>query len=81
MVTERLKQVILRALQLQDFDIDVSMAPSDIPGWDSLNHVRVIDAIENEFGLRFRGLEILRFRDVADLASLIERKLAQRSSG
>jgi acyl carrier protein len=80
MVSERLKQVILGELELEGFDLDGSMAPSDVPGWDSLSHIRVIDAIEAEFHLRFRSLEILRFRNVADLQSLIDRKLATRGA-
>lgn len=79
MVSERLKRVILGELELEEFDLDGSMAPADVPGWDSLSHIRVIDAIEAEFDLRFRSLEILRFRNVADLQSLIDQKLAARS--
>lgn len=80
MISERLKQVILRELQLEDFEIDGVTVPADVPGWDSLNHIRVIDAIEAEFGLRFRSLEIIRFRNVADLQSLIDQKLSVRGS-
>ncbi len=80
MVPERLKRVILRELELEDFDLDGSTQPSEVPGWDSLSHVRVIDAVEAEFGLRFRSLEIVRLRDVGDLAALVERKLGERGA-
>ncbi len=80
MVSDRLKRVILKELELEDFPLDGSTMPSDVPGWDSLSQVRVLDAIEAEFDLRFRSLEILRFRNVADLQSLIDQKLARRDA-
>lgn len=77
-VTERLKRTILKELGLDEFELTGDTVPSDVPGWDSLGHVRVIDAVEHEFGLRFRGLEVLRLRSVADLQALVDRKTAGR---
>jgi acyl carrier protein len=73
-ISERLKRVILRELDLDDCEIEDETEASDVPGWDSLNHVRIIDAIEQEFGLRFRSLEIIRIRNVGDLQQLIDGK-------
>lgn len=78
MVSERLKRTILKELELDDWEIGAETTPADVPGWDSLNHIRVIDAVENEFGLKFRSLEILRIKNVADLQSLLDAKLIGR---
>ena len=59
MISERLKSVILRELGLASFDIQDSTLAMQVPGWDSLNHVRVMAAVEEEFKIRFRTLEIL----------------------
>ena len=49
---------------------------TEIPGWGSLNHVRVMIAIEKKFGLRFAGREVASVRTFNDLVRLVERKTA-----
>ncbi len=74
MISPRLRDVILKELALEGFELTGDMAASDVPGWDSLNHLRVIAAIEAEYGIRFRSRELLRFRNVADLDRLVAEK-------
>jgi len=75
MISERLKSVILRELNLQDFPILVETNAVDVPGWDSLSHVRILAAVESEYGIRFRGLEVMRLKKIEDLQALVDRKL------
>jgi acyl carrier protein len=74
MVSERLKKTILAELGLDDFEIVDSTTAAMVPGWDSLSHVRVILAVEREFGVRFGTLEVIRLRNVGDLQGLVDRK-------
>ena len=75
MITEELKRVILGALKLDQWDIkDETVAP-EVPGWDSLNHVNVILAVEKHFGIRFKGVEILKLKNIGDLQQLVNTKL------
>ena len=75
MITERLKSVLLRELNLADFPFERATTASQVPGWDSLNHVRIITAVEVEYGIRFRPLEVVRLRSVGDLQDAVDRKL------
>lgn len=75
MIDPRLKRVILVELGLDEFPMDENTTAPQVPGWDSLSHVRVLAAVEKEFGVRFRGLEVLRFKNVGDLQALVDRKL------
>jgi acyl carrier protein len=75
MVSERLKKVILRELELDDFSIEDSTTANMVPGWDSLSHVRIIAAIEAEYSVRFKTVEVLRMRKVGDLQTLLEIKI------
>jgi acyl carrier protein len=72
MISERLKTTICRELDLDDFDFDDATTADQVPGWDSLSHVRIICAVEAEFGLRFKTLEILRLKKVGDLQALVD---------
>jgi acyl carrier protein len=74
MISPRLKLVILRELDLDDHEITSATTADDVPGWDSLSHVRIILAIEAEYGVRFSTLEVLRMKKVGDLQDLIDRK-------
>ncbi len=74
MVSERLKGVIFRALDLDDFDLKDATMASQVPGWDSLTHVKVLTAVESAYAIRFKTLEVLRLKSVGDLQALIDRK-------
>ena len=75
MVSDRLKKVILRELDLDEFSIEDSTTANMVPGWDSLSHVRIIAAIETEYAVRFGTVEVLRVRNVGDLQALLLKKL------
>lgn len=76
MVTETLKSVILKALNLESFDIDDTTTASMVPGWDSLSHARVILAVEEAYNIRFRTLEVIRLKNVGELQTLVDKKRA-----
>jgi acyl carrier protein len=46
----------------------------DVDGWDSLNHIRLMLAIQKTFGVRFSAHEIGKLKNVGDLASLLQSK-------
>lgn len=50
------------------------MVADDVDGWDSLNHVRFIIAVESHFNIRFSTLEITNLKNVGDLVDLISDK-------
>ena len=44
---------------------------ADIEDWDSLAHINLMDAVEHEFGLRFKMREVSSMKNVGDLIMLI----------
>ena len=52
------------------------MNAEDVEEWDSLNHIRMIVAVEEEFGVSFSSAEVGGLKTVADLANLILSKSA-----
>lgn len=74
MISQELKKVILSQLDLDDYDLqDETMAPQ-VPGWDSLNHVNIILAVEKNFNIKFKSYEVLRLKNVGDLQKLVDSK-------
>lgn len=78
MITDRLKQVICDTLDLRldDVEIQDETAANQVPGWDSLNHVNVITAIEKDYGVRFKSIEILKCQNIGDLQNLVNSKVS-----
>lgn len=77
MISDELKKVILNVLELDDFDMKDETTADQVPGWDSLNHINVILAIEKEYNLKFKGIEILKIKNIGELQQLINSKLQQ----
>lgn len=75
MISDQLKKVILNVLELEDFDMKDETTADQVPGWDSLNHINVILAIEKEYNLKFKGIEILKIKNIGELQQLIDSKL------
>ncbi len=75
MISDRLKSIILKTLAVKDFPMQDETRADEVPGWDSLNHVRVIVAVEKEFNVKLKGLEILRLKNIGELQKLVDSKL------
>jgi acyl carrier protein len=65
-------QDIFRA-ELDDDDLQISLATrqSDLKGWDSLAHVRLVSGIENEFDFQFSLAEIEAINSVRQFVDMI----------
>jgi len=76
MISQKLKNVILTVLRLDDFDLRDDTKATEVPGWDSLTHVAILSAVETAYAIRFRSLEILRLKNIGELQALVDRKTA-----
>ena len=52
------------------------LTATDVPEWDSFNHINLIVAIEAKFGIKFQTAELESMQTVGHLADLIQSKLA-----
>jgi acyl carrier protein len=51
---------------------------SNVAGWDSLAHINLVSAIEQQFGISFSLGELQELKNVGEMIDLMERKLAIR---
>jgi acyl carrier protein len=75
MISKELKEVILKQLNLDDFDLKDETTAPEVPGWDSLNHINIILAVEEKFNVKFKSYELLRLKCVGDLQKMLDSKL------
>ena len=71
MISEKLKSILLKELNLKDFEFNDETTASDVPGWDSLQHLNIIVAVEKSYSIKFKGLEVMRVQNIGDLQKLI----------
>lgn len=50
------------------------MTARDVKDWDSVNHVTLIVAIEQAFGIKFKSAELERMKNVGQMVEQIEKK-------
>jgi acyl carrier protein len=72
-VLTRLQQLFREVLDAPHLVLTLSSDASSIEGYDSLAHINVLTAVEQEFGVRFELKEILELENTGDLVALIMR--------
>ena len=59
-----------------DLEIADATVAADVDDWDSLNHVKLVVAIEEQFGVRFANREIAAWEKVGDMREALAAKLS-----
>ena len=52
----------------------------EVEGWDSLNHIELVVAVEKHFKIRFNFAELQKFKNVGEMCDNIIAKLAKAGS-
>jgi acyl carrier protein len=58
-----------------EITLTATTSATDIPEWDSFNHVNIIVASEMRFGVKFRAAELDELKNVGDFVGLVQKKL------
>lgn len=76
-VLERLQKVFDEVF-LEKVVVTPELTASEVGEWDSLLHVSLILAVEQEFRIRFRVGEVEATKNVGELANLIAKHLEKK---
>jgi acyl carrier protein len=74
-VLERLTEIARDVLNNDSLVLKPEMAATDVPDWDSFNHVNIVVATEVRFGIKFKTAELEQLKSIGAFVDLIERKL------
>jgi acyl carrier protein len=74
-IDAKLMDILRDVLDDDTLQIAPELKASDVAGWDSLNHIRIILTVEKVFGIKFSPAEIAKLKDVGELERLIESKV------
>ena len=73
-VFERIKKVLYK--QFSEVEITYDTTAKDVEGWDSLTHVKIINAIQQEFNVKFSMGDLRSFSCVGKIVDCVDKKLA-----
>lgn len=73
-IHERL-EAIFREVLREDIELTDELTAGAVDGWDSLSHVSIIYAVEEDFRIRLTQDEMVDMANVGDLKACIARKL------
>lgn len=71
----KLNRILKLLFPKTDFVFDESMTAANIPGWNSLTHVKFLIAVEEEFNIKFSLQEFSQFKNLSDLINSLMQKV------
>ena len=73
-ITDRLTEVFRITFGDETLVLDPAMTADDVAGWDSVSHITLIYAIEDEFGIKFSTRDLEGLTCVGDLIETVRRR-------
>ncbi len=70
---DRLAGVLAAVLNVSPDDVTDLSSPDTIPSWDSLNHLNLVMAIEQEFGVSLSADDVMDMASVAKMREILRR--------
>lgn len=71
-VRDEVIKIMAGILEVDPSELHDDTAIGDIPKWDSLQHLNIISAIEQKFGIRFTPDVLMDLEDVSDIVKATE---------
>jgi acyl carrier protein len=71
----KIQDIVRDIVDDDDVQLTMETRAEDVSDWDSVNHIKIILAIESEFGIRFDMEEINSSDNVGGLVQIVASKL------
>jgi acyl carrier protein len=71
---EKVTSVVAAVLDIAAKDVTDGMARGHVAGWDSLQHMELVVALEHAFDLKLSFDDIIKMDDVASIKRLMKAK-------
>ena len=73
-MNEKLVEIVAELFDLAPAAVDDALTPEDVELWDSMNHLRLVSAVEEEFQIKLSMQEIESIHNLGALRALIEQR-------
>lgn len=68
---QKLRSILSTVLQISEDRVTDDLSSEHVDTWDSLNHINVISALEQEFGVTFTTDNLQEAQSVPELKALL----------
>ena len=69
-VFERLNKVFRDVFDDDDITVTETTTSADIDDWDSLEHINLVAAVEQEFGMKFTMGQVVTMKNVGEMVDI-----------
>lgn len=76
-IYSRLEEIFTDVFDLDEVDLDDDTTADDIDEWDSLEHINLIEAVEKEFGMKFKMGEVSTMKNVGEMVKIIKSRMTK----
>lgn len=73
-IQERLNEVFRDVFDDDSICVNENTTSNDIEDWDSLEHITLIAAVEDEFKMRFKMKEVSGMKNVGEMMAIISER-------
>ncbi len=73
-IIKRLTEVFRDIFDDDSIVITEKTTANDIDDWDSIEHINLIGAVEDEFGMRFKMREVSGMKNVGEMIDIISKR-------
>ncbi len=70
-IYEALNEVFQEVFDDDSITVNPETTADDIEDWDSLEHINLVVAIENRFGIKFNMNEVTSMKNVGEMVDII----------
>ncbi len=70
-VYETLNGVFQDVFDDESIEVNDETTSEDVDGWDSLEHINLIAAVEQEFGVKFSMGQVVSMKNVGEMVDII----------
>lgn len=70
-IYERLNEVFQDVFDDDSITVTAATTAADIEDWDSLSHITLVSAVEDEFRMKFSMKEVVEMKNVGEMVAII----------
>ena len=74
-IYERLNNVFRDVFDDDSITVNENTTSDDIEDWDSLEHINLVVAVEQEFGMKFNMNEVTTMKNVGEMVDIIKSRI------
>lgn len=74
-ILKKLEEIFCDIFNTDDIELSEETCQDDIEGWDSLTHISILEAVQDDLQISFSLDEIIEMKNVSDIINCIQNKL------